>query len=102
MQNDRHRAIMVIGREEPGEAAFDRALRYDDVYVVARAVVDPSDRWVTDDDRDRASAYARLGRVLACLRMRGVHAAGEVGDPDAGAALSDARSRFPDAGAVFV
>jgi hypothetical protein len=90
-----HRAILVIGHEEPTEATFEELERYDEVFVVARAVHDASERWVIDDDRDRASAGGRLKRTIGRLRARGVRAVGVVGDENAAAARADALALFP-------
>jgi hypothetical protein len=95
------RAILLFGRDAPADVTIDEASRYGQVYVVARAVSDRSDRWLTDDDRNHASANARLVRVLGQLRARGASASGDVGDPDVDAALSDARAFFPAAEAIL-
>ena len=102
MNSSSHRAIIVIGDEDPAEATFEEAERYDEVFVIARAVADPSDRWLIDDNRNQARALARLTRALARLRAHGVRAFGTVGDENAGAAQSDARALFPAAEAIFV
>ena len=41
MTSDPHRAIIVIGAEEPTEALLAEAERYEEVFVVARRVPDP-------------------------------------------------------------
>ena len=94
MNSNPHRAIMVIGNQDPAEAVFREAARYDEVFVIARAVAVPSDRWVIDDDAARSMARARLRRALNRLRSRGVRALGAVGDENAAAARSDARALF--------
>jgi hypothetical protein len=94
------RAILVIGAEEPSEATLAEAERYDEVFVVVRAVPDRGDRWVVDDDRAEAVARGRLARVLARLRDRGVRARGAIGDADAASARDDARAAFPSAVAI--
>jgi len=76
MTSDPHRAIIVIGAEEPTEALLSEAERYEEVFVVARRVPDPGDRWVVDDDRAEAAARGRLARAVARLRGRGVRAVG--------------------------
>jgi hypothetical protein len=96
-----HRAIIVIGRDDPAEPTFTEAQRYDEVFVVARAVADPDDRWLIDDDRNRVRANDRLTRALARLRVRGVRALGAIGDEDAAAARNDARAFFSGADAIF-
>ena len=100
MNNDSHRAIIVIGDEDPAEAAFEEAERYDEVFVIARAVADPRDRWLIDERRNRARALARLTRALARLRAHSVRAFGAIGDENAAAARNDARALFPAAEAV--
>jgi hypothetical protein len=97
-----HRAIIVIGGEDPAEATFVEAQRYDEVFVLARAVADPDDRWLIDDDRNHARANARLTRALARLRALGVRALGAVGDENAAAARNDARALFHAAEAILV
>jgi hypothetical protein len=86
------KAIIVIGSEDPAEGTIGRATEYDEVFVIARAVADPSERWLIDDAHARAQARARLTRTLARLRARGVHALGAVGDENAAAAHEDARA----------
>lgn len=102
MSRNAHRAIIVLGGEDPAEATFEEAQRYDEVFVVARAVADPHERWLTDDDRNRARAHARLTRALARLRAHGVRALGAIGDENAAAAQSDARALFAGAEAILV
>jgi DNA-binding LacI/PurR family transcriptional regulator len=100
MISDPHRAIIVIGAEEPTEALLAEAERYEEVFVVARRVPDPSDRWVVDDDRAEAAARGRLARAVARLRGRGVRAVGAIGDQDLRSAREDARAAFPTAVAL--
>jgi hypothetical protein len=95
MNSNSHRAIIVIGNQDPAEAVFREATQYDEVFVIARAVARPSDRWVIDEDAARALARARLRRALARLRSRGVRATGAVGDENAATARGDARALFP-------
>ena len=101
MNRNPHRAIIVIGGEDPADAMLMDVQRYDEVFVLARAVVDPDDRWLIDDDRNHARAHARLTRALARLRTVGVRAFGMVGDENAAAARNDARAIFPAAEAIF-
>ena len=98
--SDTQRAIIVIGAEEPSESTLRTAERYDEVFVVARAVPDRRDRWVVDDERAEAAARARLARVVTLLRGRGVRALGAIGDEDAASARGDARAAFPAAAAI--
>jgi hypothetical protein len=101
MSSNPHRAIIVIGREDAAEPTFQEAEHYDEVFVIARAVPDPRERFVIDDDRAQAGARARLTDALARLRAHGVRAYGAVGDENAAAARSDAQALFPNAGAVL-
>jgi hypothetical protein len=55
---------------------------------------------VVDEERAEAAARARLARVLAALRARGVRAAGAIGDEDAASARDDVRAAFPAAVAL--
>jgi hypothetical protein len=101
MRRNAHRAIIVIGGEDPADAMFVEAQRYDEVFVIARAVADPRDRWLTDDDRNLARAHARLDRALVRLRANGVRALGGIGDENAAAARDDARALFAGAEAIL-
>ena len=101
MSRDPHRAIMVIGRELPTGAIFDRAGQYDEVFVTARACPDPHERFVIDEDRAYAAARERLDFALGRLRQSGVRALGTVGDENAGAARDDALALFPAAEAIL-
>jgi hypothetical protein len=96
-----HNAIIVIGGEDPAETAIERAARFDEVFVIARAVADPTERWLIDDERARARARARLTRTLARLRARGVRAFGAVGDENVAAAHDDARAVFSAAETIL-
>jgi hypothetical protein len=97
-----HRAIIVIGDEDPAEATLEEAEPDDEVFVIARALADPRDRWLIDDDRNRARALTRLTPALARLRARGVRTFGTVGDENAAAARNDARALFAAAEAILV
>jgi hypothetical protein len=101
MTSNPHRAIVVIGADEPTEATLAEAEQYEEVFVIARTVPDRGDRWVVDDDRAEAAARRRLARVLTRLRAHGVRALGAVGDEDAAAARDDARAAFPAAAAIY-
>jgi hypothetical protein len=101
MNNSPHRAIIVIGRQDPTEATFAEAQQYEEVFVLARAFPDPSDRWVIDGARADAAARGRLARTVARLRAHGIRVLGAVGDENAGAARDDARALFPAAQAIL-
>ena len=95
------RAIIVIGGDEPSESTFAEAEQYEEVFVIARAIPDPCERFVIDDERARAAARARLMHTLARLRAHGVRAHGAIGDESARAARSDAEAMFPAADVVL-
>ncbi len=97
MTESSDRAIIIIGGEELSEATLARAAQFDEVFVVARAVPDPGDRWVVDDDHSEASGRARLRRATARLKARGVRAFGMLGDENQAAARADARALYPAA-----
>ena len=101
MNTSPHQAIILIGAEEPAETTLVEAEQYDEVFVIARAVPDASDRWVIDGDRAAAAARARLVRALTRLAAHGVRVLGAIGDPDATAARNDARALFPAAAAIL-
>lgn len=101
MNSSLHRAIIVVGGEDPAEATLAEAERYDEVFVLARAVPDAHDRWVIDDDRAEDVARARLARTLARLRAQSVRALGAVTDAPVVAARADARALFPAAEAIL-
>lgn len=94
-------AVIVIGAEDAAEATLAEAERYDEVFVLARAVPDTHDRWVIDGDRAEHAARARLARALTRLRAHGVRALGAVTDAPALAAGDDARALFPATEAIF-
>lgn len=96
-----HRAIIVVGAEEPTEAVLTDAAQYDEVFVLARAVPHAGDRWVIDGDRAETAASGRLARALARLRAHGVRAFGAIGDENEAAARHDARALFPAAEAIL-
>jgi GABA permease len=67
------------------------------VLVVAPALTQPLQQWLSDEDDARAAAQARLNQVLASLRSLGVEARGEVGAADPVQAVEDALRTFrPD------
>jgi hypothetical protein len=101
MNDSPHRAIIVLGAAEPAEATLVEAEQYDEVFVIARAVPDASDRWVIDGDRAAAAARTRLVSTLMRLRAHGVRALGAIGDQNATAARNDARALFPGADTVL-
>jgi len=95
-----HRAILVLGRDGPSEKALRTAERFDEVFVVERAVPDPAHHYTIDEEGAYADARLRLATVLARLHTDGVEATGIVADPDPESAVRDARAIFPDADEV--
>jgi hypothetical protein len=72
-----------------------------DVVVVAPALNSRLRHWVSDEDRARAAAGARLARCLDRLRDRGVSVTGWVGDADPMQAIDDAL-RHADADELLI
>ena len=64
-----------------------------DVVVVAPARAEG--RWIVDEDHDHTAAVRRLEASVGCLRVGGLNAHGEVGDPDTVQAIADALHGFP-------
>lgn len=102
MQHDPRRVILILGREPLSAETVERAESFDEIVVVERAVPDPGDQYVVDENRAYAQARQRLAAVLARLRSDGVRAQGIVGDQDAGAAARDAHELYPDAEAIVI
>ena len=99
MSNTRS-AILLLGRDGPSDETLQTVERFDEVFVVERAVPDPADRYLVDEDRAYADARRRLATVLARLHADAVEATGIVGDPDPESAVRDARVIFPRAAEV--
>ena len=93
-------AILVLGRDGPSDETLQTVERFDEVFVVERAVPDPADRYIVDEERAYADARRRLVTVLARLHADAVEATGIVGDPDPQSAVRDARAIFPGAAEV--
>ena len=93
--NEARSAILVLGRDDPSETTLRTVEEFDEVFVVERAVPDPADRYIIDEERAYRDATQRLTAVLTRLRTDDVHATGIVGDPDPTSALADARAFFP-------
>lgn len=100
MSSHLQRAIIVFGGEDAGEATLAAAERYDEVFIIARALPDANDHRVINGDRAENAARGRLTRALARLRAHGVRALGMIGDENAAAARADVRALFPTA-AIF-
>jgi hypothetical protein len=97
------RRILVIANETvQGGALRDRIAEKSkgfrtQVLVVTPALNSPLRHWVSDEDAARADAEVRLAASLEALERLGIHARGEVGDPDPVQALDDACRMFgPD------
>jgi hypothetical protein len=99
MSNTRS-AILVLGRDGPSAETLQTVEEFDEVFVVERAVPDPADRYIIDEEGAYADARRRLATVLARLHADAVEATGMVGDPDRESAVRDARAIFPGADEV--
>ena len=95
-----HSAILVLGRDGPSEETLKTVEQFDEVFVVERAVPDPADHYIVDEEGAYADARRRLATVLARLHADAVEATGTVGDPDLKSAVRDARALFPAADEV--
>ena len=98
--SDTRSAILLLGWDGPSEETLHAVEQFDEVFVVERAVPDPADQYVVDEERAYADATRRLATVLARLHADAVEATGIVGDPDPESAVRDARAIFPDADEV--
>lgn len=96
----RSRRILVVANETvAGEALRNaiqtRARRYvDEVFVVCPALSSRLRHWLSDEDRVRARAHARLDASLAALAQVGIHADGCVGDADPLGAIEETLTTF--------
>ena len=99
MSNTRS-AILLLGRDSPSDETLNAVEQFDEVFVVERAVPDPADQYVVDEERAYADATRRLATVLQRLHADAVEATGIVSDPDPESAVRDARAIFPDADEV--
>jgi hypothetical protein len=99
-QRDGRRHILVVANETVAGRALrreivHRAKGYDaEVLVVCPALNSPLRHWVSDEDRARAEAQARLEASLGALAEEGISARGEVGDADPLQAIEDALRVF--------
>jgi hypothetical protein len=99
---DEHR-ILVVANETVGgpellsEIRSRSAGRKTVVLVVCPALNSPLRHWVSDEDKARAGANARIEQSLAAMRAAGLDATGEIGDGDPIQAIEDALRTFrPD------
>ena len=102
MTPDLHtRRVILVANETAGGAVLNNRVRERlrsgpaHVLVVAPALNTRLRHWISDEDRARADAEARLHRCLALLRGDGVDADGVVGDADPLQAIADALHGFP-------
>ena len=65
-----------------------------EVLVVAPALNSWLRRWLSDEDAARKRAEGRAAAVVERLEIRGIHAAGRVGDTDPLLAIADALPTF--------
>jgi uncharacterized protein len=93
-------AILVLGRDGPSDETLQTIERFDEVFVVERAVPDPAERYIIDEERAYTDARRRLATVLARLHTDAVEATGMIGDPDPSLAVRDAQAVFPNADEV--
>jgi hypothetical protein len=63
--------------------------------VIAPAHGSPETQWYVDEDAARAHATHRLRACVACLARDGIHASGQLSDPDPVQAIADALHEFP-------
>jgi len=88
------RHVLVVANEAlSGEALCERILGEDhervEVDILAPVLTSRLHQGVSDIDREREQAHARLERSLAWAREQGIAARGEVGDPSAATAIED-------------
>src|SRR5262249_10853079 len=95
--------LLVIANETVGGSELLAELRRrargrkTEVLVVTPALNSPLRHWVSDEDRAREAAAARLEASLEAMRAAGMTAQGEIGDSDPVQAMADAIRTFaPD------
>jgi GABA permease len=66
-----------------------------DALVLAPAHGTAATQWYVDQEAARADATHRLRTCIACLARGGIRAGGELGNPDAVQAITDALHEFP-------
>jgi hypothetical protein len=90
-------AILIVGSELPPTNVLHAALAYDEVLVLARAVPDPTDDLVVDEELAYRQARERLAQTRAWLRAHGARAvSGAIGDAAFRAARRDAAALAPN------
>ena len=100
VSDEGERRILVIANEtvagEELHEAIERATTgYNaQVLVVTPALNTKLRHWVSDEDRARAAAQARLADRLAGLAAAGIDARGQVGDADPVQSIADALRTF--------
>lgn len=95
----RRRILVVANETVGGEALRDEIRRRAakcplELRVVCPALNSRLRRWLSDEDRARTEAWARLEDSLAALAEDGIDAQGEVGDADPVQAIEDALRTF--------
>lgn len=89
----------------PGLCPGVRALFRDtpiEAFVITPAHDRAATQWYVDEDAARADATHRLRTCLACLARHGIHADGELSDPDPIQGIADALQQFPADQILFV
>jgi hypothetical protein len=91
---DEKRILVVANETVAGQRLIEEIRRATGggrarVLVVSPALNSPLRHWVSDEDRARAEAQARLDRSLRRLEQLGIEARGEVGDSDPVQAIED-------------
>jgi hypothetical protein len=105
MSEKRHR-ILVVANETVASATLHEVLEgytsiAPDVLVLAPALNSRLRHWLSDDDRARREAAARLAACLDALEADGIAAEGVVGDADPIQAIDDTLRVFPAAEIVI-
>ena len=95
------RRILVISNETVTGTVLHEAIRFrarnvgGEVLVVSPALNTRVRHWMSDSDRARRAAEARLAASLERFTAVGVHARGQIGDGDPMQAIADALELFP-------
>jgi hypothetical protein len=88
--------ILIVGSKLLPTDVLHAARAYDEIFVLARAVPDPKNDLVVDEELARRGARERLAETTAWLRAHGARAvSGAVGDADFIAARRDAAALVP-------
>jgi hypothetical protein len=88
--------ILVVGSKLLPTHVLHAALAYDEIFVLAPAVPEPTGDLVVDEELADRKARERLAATTAWLHAHGAHAvSGTVGDADFIAARRDAAALVP-------